>query len=72
MSPRATRIIAAVSLALALVSLTISGWTAMTVSRQEERLRTLTEDVRARLLPGGQGIEDLPMRSPPPELETEP
>lgn len=72
MSARATRIIAGISLAVALVSLTISGWTAMTLTRQDAMLRELAEDMRARVVPGDGDMDDLPMQAPPPELETEP
>ena len=72
MNDRTARILAALGLAVALMSLTISGWAAMTVARQEERLRALGESMQERLLPEGGGIEALPMHAPPPTLETEP
>ncbi len=72
MSDRTARIVAVVGLGVALVSLTISGWTAMMVSRQEDTLRELGESMQERLMPGGGDALDLPMHAPPPALETEP
>jgi len=72
LNERATRIVAAIGLAISLVAVTISGWAAMTVSRQQDQLRDLAEMLEERLNPGGGGVEALPMHSPPPELETEP
>jgi hypothetical protein len=71
-SDRTTRILAALGFGVAIVSLTISGWTAMSVARQEEQLRELGESMQERLVPGGGGVEALPMHAPPPTLETEP
>lgn len=72
MNDRATRIMAAVGLTAALLSLVLSAWAAVTVSRQEDRLRSLAETLEERLLPSGAGMEALPMNAPPPTLETEP
>jgi len=69
---RATRIVSAVALAASLVSLTLSGWAAMSISRQEAQLRDLAESLEERLMPGGGGVDALPMLPPPPELETDP
>ncbi|RLB46855.1 MAG: hypothetical protein DRJ42_26710 [Deltaproteobacteria bacterium] len=72
MTDRATRIMAAVGLTAALLSLVLSAWAAITVSRQEERLRGVAETIERRLVPSGAGVDALPMNSPPPALETEP
>ncbi len=72
MSDRVARILAALGLGAALLALTISGWAAMTVAQQQERLRELGESMQQRLVGGDGGHEDLPMHSPPPTLETEP
>jgi hypothetical protein len=63
--------VAAAALVVALVSLAVSSWTAMTVARQETRLRELAEGLRDRIV-GPVGVSELPMHAPPPELENKP